>query len=429
MSSIATNHPAPAPLSRGERRKLRKKGEEDLAKGVGATVAGGVVAKKSVPMVHGRTALYYGGRKGSKERLRAGGLRTRAAIGDAGGITAAFTDAATNEASKDLAFSTRHKTMASSYARQKGLADTWMRRHPGATREEALRRIRTDPFYNLRLQLPGSAGGEVTKMKVPLWRLRQEGRIVANPEVKSLADRHQALYKIFGVPRKASEILSSAMVGELGGNYAIQGGIGPEYVRGSPNYQKITLKEIGEYARARPRTFAAGVGLTGLGAAGLLYGGKKLHSSYTTKKRLAKKSRLTKKGSIPQHPENTVSYNEKIAAYEFAAERMELEKRAEYLADTYGTSEGYLPEPFMVAFHQIEMEKEAVMSALGGRIATGVTNLAGKAPAGGKLMQKGTQLGRFLGRHEKAVGIGATGLAGAGAFGVGRMSKRRNQQG
>lgn len=50
-------------------------------------------------------------------------------------------------------------------------------------------------------------------------------------------------------------------------------GIGPEAVRGGARYERLTVKEIGQYARARPGRFLSGVGLAaagvGLAAAGV----------------------------------------------------------------------------------------------------------------------------------------------------------------
>lgn len=44
----------------------------------------------------------------------------------------------------------------------------------------------------------------------------------------------------------------------------------------------------------------------------------------------------------------------KIAAYQIALENLELEKRAEYLVDTYGTCDGQMPAAYLQAFDDLE---------------------------------------------------------------------------
>jgi hypothetical protein len=46
----------------------------------------------------------------------------------------------------------------------------------------------------------------------------------------------------------------------------------------------------------------------------------------------------------------------KIAAYQVALDRIETEKRAEALIDAYGTSEGFMPESYLLAFDRMEKE-------------------------------------------------------------------------
>lgn len=92
----------------------------------------------------------------------------------------------------------------------------------------------------------------------------------------------------------------------------------------------------------------------------------------------------------------------KIAAYEIALENIELEKRADYLVEAYGTCQGEMPGAYLQAFDQIEMEKEAILSAIG----KGITG-AGKSFS--------NWLGRSGAAAAKAQGTVAPGAAVAGA--------------
>ena len=150
----------------------------------------------------------------------------------------------------------------------------------------------------------------------------------------------------------------------------------------------------------------------------------------------------------------------KIAAYEIALENIELEKRADYLVDAYGTCQGEMPVAYLRAFDQIE--KEAGLQAIGQGITKGIYSLgkalggAGASGArtglGGKMMDFASRVGGkstsgasmaalknvksqvpgattagYLQGRRNAQGIiggAALGTAGVGAVGLGRMTKR-----
>ena len=129
----------------------------------------------------------------------------------------------------------------------------------------------------------------------------------------------------------------------------------------------------------------------------------------------------------------------KIASYHAALEIHAQEKRAEYLVETYGTEEGYLPEPYLHAFHDLEMEKEAILTAVGKGITGGIYR-AGKAIGGqgaqrgagagigGKMMDWASRTGGkgfdpAAAGKLKAIGGAGIGTAGLAAFGAGRASK------
>lgn len=119
----------------------------------------------------------------------------------------------------------------------------------------------------------------------------------------------------------------------------------------------------------------------------------------------------------------------KIAAYQNALAVIELEKRAEYLVDTYGTCDGYLPSAYVSAFD--EMEKEAILSAAGKAVTGGMMNLGMRIPGkpGAALMDAASSLYKNEGAR-KLVGGTALGTAAAvpvglgGSFLLGRASKQ-----
>lgn len=103
----------------------------------------------------------------------------------------------------------------------------------------------------------------------------------------------------------------------------------------------------------------------------------------------------------------------KIAAYQIALENLELEKRAEHLIDIYGTSEGYLPQSYLLAFDQLE--KEAGLQAAGKAITGGIYRL-GKAMGGtgasgartgvgGKMMDFASRIGGRAGSGASRAGL------------------------
>jgi len=263
--------------------------EEEVAaqRRTGAAIAGvgagGYAVHQSVPLVTGRTNVYHGGDAETAAKIRKGGLKTRAAMGQEGGLTAAFTTPEVNAASKDLAFVTSNKSVADQYARQAGLARAHMAANPGVSLEEVYKRIRVDPNTAMRLQMPGTAGGSVAKMNVPLWKMRQEGRLVANPEAEGAKKSARELFE--AIPHeKLRKFLQwnvdrsvDTAVGERGGTYSVKGGIDSKYVRGSKNFQRLTLDELRQYAAAHPGRMGGGVAL-GLGGAALAGAG--LHHLY-----------------------------------------------------------------------------------------------------------------------------------------------------
>lgn len=136
----------------------------------------------------------------------------------------------------------------------------------------------------------------------------------------------------------------------------------------------------------------------------------------------------------------------KIAAYEAALEQIELEKRANYLIETYGTSEGDMPIAYLQAFDQIEKEaglatianlgkglirSGANMATKGGGTAT-ASNIATKtgikfkpganATFGQQMRVHGGNLAQGAGRFMAERPGAALAVGGAGALGAGGLA-------
>lgn len=123
----------------------------------------------------------------------------------------------------------------------------------------------------------------------------------------------------------------------------------------------------------------------------------------------------------------------KIAAYKLALEQYELEKRASYLLETYGTADGEMPAPYLAAFDALE--KRAGLQWLGKKVTGGLYGL-GKSIAGvGKATQVGQhrmRVGGSLMDFASAMGgtgstegsrrlVGGVTALGAGALGAGGL--------
>ena len=254
-------------------KEAKKQTQEDLGdrvtEGALATGAGAYGISKANPYLTGRTKVYHGGDAGLRDLIQQEGLRTRAQRGVTEGITDAFTSKDVNEASKNLAFVTSKKKVAQTYAEQKLQARRLMKENPGMSLADALVAARGDAKANRRFamaqMLPSWMLGKkrqsaVAEMNVPLWKLREQGRVVLNPEKVEMA---QAM----GGGRLGN-YLAGGLLGERGGTYSIVDGVDRKYVRGAADYKGPDLKEIAEYAKKHKGRFGVGAlgTLGGLGA-------------------------------------------------------------------------------------------------------------------------------------------------------------------
>lgn len=222
---------------------VEESGAGGVAGGLAAGAGGAYALSKAVPRVTGRTTYYHGTTSDIADKIRQEGLKPSAQTGVKGPID-------TGNFPKDWknhAYIARSKLKAKLYqAQAKGLR---------------------------------GGVGETLKISLPEWK--QGLQTLENPETaggyKAWAQRTGAR-----TPEAAELLRKRPMVGRLlygvqsyGGERAIPH-VPSEYIRGSDNYKRLGLREIGQYIKARPGRFASGVGLGALGLGGLGYGASKL---------------------------------------------------------------------------------------------------------------------------------------------------------
>lgn len=235
----------------------------------GAAGVGGVAAiSKSKPLATGRETLYHGTHQAAVPAIQAGGLKPRSAVGGHG-ITDVLPDAVREEG-KRYAYMTPSKMEARSYAAQ---ADAIQSAKGNIV--EARMNMALDPKSQARILNPFSNKG-VVKAEVPVWKLRQQGRIVANPELEGLGRKEWVDRMVSRARRNPFAAPPNRMMGNIAYKSleqarVIRDGVGPEHIVGNSKFQRLGMRELGEYVRAHPGRFAGGVGLGALGLAGVGY--------------------------------------------------------------------------------------------------------------------------------------------------------------
>lgn len=261
-------------------------GDEDALLAAGGLLGGGYAAKKAKPLITGRTRLFHGTSEEILPKVLEKGVLPSSASGQRG-ITEILANQV-KDPSRNLAFATRDPMQARSYAAQaEGIADA-IKNRPTATPEakkildliggtdetrmQVLRardKAMNKPGAILRTLNPFSRKG-VAELDVPLWRKDVASKIRVNPEVASAKANVDA--NIF-LPDWAKGMQKRQIQKELGDKVvAMEGGISPEFIRGSTKFKGLTPSEIIQYAKARPGRFAAGAGLGLLGVGAAAYG-------------------------------------------------------------------------------------------------------------------------------------------------------------
>jgi hypothetical protein len=236
---------------------------------------GGVKALQAAkPLATGRERLYHGTHEGAAPLIREKGLRPRSEIGGHG-ITDILPESV-REQGKKLVYMTPNKMEARSYAMQ---ADAIQR----AGGEVGIARLNMamNPAAQMGMLNPLNNKG-IVKADVPTWKLRQQGRLHANPELEGLS-RKAWVDKLMSAPRglfqaPPNRFAAGQAYKSLEKARVIEGGVGAEHMVGNSKFQRLGLRELGEYARAHPGRMAGGLGLGALGVGALGYAASGLRS-------------------------------------------------------------------------------------------------------------------------------------------------------
>lgn len=255
-----------------------------LATGTGAAIAAG-----SAKGMTGRETLYHGGKAGIADLVKKQGLRSREDLGDSlsnASVTETVTSPKVNSSSKNLVFTTNRKSTAKVYANQVKAMDDSVAK--GERAIDGLNQFRSNPVSMLTGYF-SAPEGSVAEMNVPLWKLRERGDLVRNPEIDDLVKKDMAMRLHAAMAGlKGAEIdefvkdYYEDLLGERGGTYTIRGGVGTEYVPGASNYKRISLAEMSEFARKNKGQFGKAtlktIGGLGVGAAGLKMLSNSMHN-------------------------------------------------------------------------------------------------------------------------------------------------------
>lgn len=207
----------------------------------------------------GRAKLYHGTAAHLVPQIVQEGLKPQSEI-KGPSITAVTTPAGVRAASEPLTFLTRLKSEARTYGAQSDL----LHKHPKLF--DSLRGLEA-------IQSLVDFSRPVVEADIPLWRPEFSARIRRNPETeKSFMD--------FMRKRTDTPFIERLMhYPGLASATVLEGGVSPEYIRGSEKYIPHSFGEFKEYVRTHPGRFAKGLGL-GLGVLGLSgYGLKKLYEA------------------------------------------------------------------------------------------------------------------------------------------------------
>lgn len=249
----------------------------------GAALAGGAYAgSKARPMITGRTRLYHGTTPENVGRIQQEGLKPSSIAGEK-----SITNILPNDirgAAQELGYMTPGHLGARNYAAQAvSIAEGHDPLQALSTRAKAL----VNPIH------PG-----VVSADVPLWHPDVAPILRPNPEARgSLENFRRVAYETaeaqrgqmrdLGLPipnirvdNPVAQATTRATYNHFDQSKAFLGGLDAKYFHGSPHYQGVSLKEIGQYARQHPGRFAGGLGLAAAGTAAGAYGAKKLYDAW-----------------------------------------------------------------------------------------------------------------------------------------------------
>ena len=291
---------------RKEAKKERTQEEEDAIRDLKASGAimgllGAPVIGASLPELTGRTAVYHGTSPEGYAAIMKDGLKTREQMKNvgAGSVTESLGFGTQVEKdSRDLVFVNKNKQQGVQYAAQNAAYDKLKKEHPNMPDKDlwqmAVNSMKDETQKTIRKLAPKDS---VVKAKVPLWRLREDERLVQNPEIAwNLGGREEhnkavlrqfkqdnphlppptlpieipVLRRVNGKYVSEDEFMDLSF-GEAGGNYSIKDGIEKKYIPGSDGYERLGIKELTEYVKKNKGQFGKGVAKATAGA-GMLGG-------------------------------------------------------------------------------------------------------------------------------------------------------------
>jgi hypothetical protein len=236
------------------------------AAGTAAIGAGAVAAKKSIPKITGSRTFYHGTSDDIAAKIRAGGLRSANSVGDGKGV---IHQGGFPKEWADDAYVAGSKIKAYLYGAQRVAAN------PGEGNIDVLKmRIKDWGDGPKVKQNPETAGGFSGFIGRTRERMAEQAKSHPDPHMRAQAAGTQNLPDWAFRPAFAFQ--------NAGQEKAINH-VPTSSIHGSKDYKKLSLGEIGQYAKAKPLRFAGGValGAAGVGLAG--YGANKIYRAIRPK--------------------------------------------------------------------------------------------------------------------------------------------------
>lgn len=220
---------------------------------------GGLIARKSMPRLTGRRTYYHGTSARLAKKIQEEGLHPSLK----GGARGVILDGGFPKEWAEKAYVAGKKWKAQGYAHQR--ANTYPTEGAPTLLRASLREWGTGPKPEVN--------PEVVEEFLPWQRRTLSNMVKADPVVALQFER---------LPESTQKAVfkTSKFLQGLGQERAISH-VPAEAIKGSKHYQRLTLGEIGQYARARPGRFATGVAGAVGGAALAATGARMLHHRLT----------------------------------------------------------------------------------------------------------------------------------------------------
>jgi hypothetical protein len=239
--------------------------EKQLLLGAGGVGLGGYALSKAKPLITGRTSLYHGTSPEYVESILREGLRPVAGTNRTA-ITGGLAPDIREEAQK-LLYLTKKKREARAYAAQaEGLRTNRYSGGQGEFRRE---------LDQMAAMLNPFATRGVLHAEVPLWKQEIAAHLRPNPEARG---SFREFYN--HMPAGVDPLTAADLYRSFKATVNMDSPLDPKYIRGHAGYERLGLKELGEYVKAHPGRAAIGAGLAAAGTAGLGYGLHQIHQAY-----------------------------------------------------------------------------------------------------------------------------------------------------